>query len=42
MNQSQRSAAANGMGATTKSANTNGQAGHNIVIDIESESLTYN
>ena len=46
MSQSQRSAAGgNGggmMGHTAKSAHTTGQVGHNIVIDIESESLTYN
>ena len=30
------------MGSTVKSANTSGQVGPNIVIDIESENLTYN
>ena len=30
------------MGSTVKSANQPGQVGPNIVIDIESENLTYN
>ena len=30
------------MGQTAKSQNNNGQVGPNIVIDIESENLTYN
>ena len=30
------------MGTTVKSANPPGQVGPNIVIDIESENLTYN
>jgi len=35
-------ASGTGFGVTAKSANTGGQVGPNIVIDIESENLTYN
>jgi len=40
--QASRKSGAGDMAKTAQSANTTGNAGPNIVIDIESESLTYN